>query len=198
MDLDSRRLEVKKFCEEEVFDRYKKEEELDDFYVDRRVASLRLRALRTSAGFDCVEIDRIHEDVPESVSENFDRHFWYSQYSLSDIYLIKISVGYAAMYIFLIQGLVDDGWDNSGCWLEIFDEQGGFIDSGTFEDEGICWWGKRIRGEDFYTPSPPWPKDIPDTSIHKPMWSEEILTQYATSIDQDGPKVRYVMPGEYD
>jgi hypothetical protein len=153
-------------------------------------------ALNTDVGFDCVEIERIHEDVPESISENFDRHLWYSQYSLSDLYLIKISIDHAPIYIFLIQGLVDDGWDNSGCWLEIFDEQGAFLSSARFDDENIQWREERIRGDDFYTPAPPWIGDAPNAPVEKPMWSEDILAKYAVSIEQDGAKIRYVMSVE--
>lgn len=108
MDWDDRKLAVRQFCEAEIPSWYKTDS-LNGFYSNRRIASLRLLKLKTDVGFDCVEIERIREDVPASIPENFERHFWYSQYNLSDIYLIKISIGHAPIFIFLIQGLLDDG-----------------------------------------------------------------------------------------
>lgn len=67
------------------------------------------------------------------------------------------------------------------------------MSAARFDDERIQWREERIRGDDFYSPAPPWIGDAPSTSIEEPMWSEDSLAEYAVSIEQDGAKIRYVM-----
>ncbi|WP_295614176.1 hypothetical protein [Chamaesiphon sp. GL140_3_metabinner_50] len=80
---------VRDFCSIEFRDWYKSGN-LTEFDRGCLIASLELMGEVTSVDFDCVEIRRIQQDVPKSVSDTFDRHFWYSQHSLSDLYLLKI------------------------------------------------------------------------------------------------------------
>jgi hypothetical protein len=198
MDIDARHSIVRGFCEENLTTWYKTKGSLSGFYQDCRFASLELLSISNLGGFDCVEIERIHVDVPKSISAAFERHFWYSQYSLSDLYFLKIPIAEKVVFIILIHGLLDDGWDNSGRWLEIFDEQGEFLDAGWFNDETIKWKERQLKGDDFYSPSPPWIGDEPGQEILKPVWSEEQLSQYAVKVEHNGAKIRYIMVGEND
>ncbi len=193
MNLDQN-FTVRDFCEREVVDWYKSIKSFAEFYQDCRIASLELLSIDISAGFNRVEIERIQQDVPKNISDAFDRHFWYSQYSLSELYLLKIPITEKSAFILLICGFLDDGWDNGGCWLEIFDEQGKFLSSGSFDCEGIIWKDRPLNGKDFDSPAPAWIGDEPELQAPIPMWSEEILTQYAVSIEHEGTKIRYVMP----
>lgn len=203
-----RKFTVRDFCEREFVDWYKSGSSFVNWgagmYQDFLVASVELLGIVTSVGFDCVEIKRIQQDTPKRISDTFERHFWYSQHSLSDLYFLKVPIAGKLAFILLIRGLLDDGWDNSGSWIEILDEQGEFLGSGIFGDEAIFWQERPLNGEDFSTPAPPWISDEAELKITRPewadkvnpFWSEEILTKYAISIEHEGAKTRYIMPTE--
>jgi hypothetical protein len=207
MELE-RKLTVRDFCEREFLDWYNSGSRFVNWcaepYKDYLIASVELLGIVTSVGFDCVEIKRIQQDIPKRISDTFDRHFWYSQHSLSDLYFLKITIAEKPAFVLLIRGLLDDGWDNSGSWIEIFDEQGEFLGSGMFGDEAIFWQDRPLNGEDFNTPAPPWISDEVELKVIRPkwadevnpFWSEEILTQYAVSIEHEGTKIRYIMSTE--
>ncbi|WP_219907669.1 hypothetical protein [Aphanothece hegewaldii] len=93
----------------------------------QRIASLQLLKRSVSVGFDCVAIERIKQSVPQSVSNAFDRHFWYSQWTLTQLFLIKIPINGQNTFFLFILGFGDDGWDNDANFIEVFDEQGEFI-----------------------------------------------------------------------
>jgi hypothetical protein len=205
MIASERKAVVQDFCEREFVDWYKSGSRFvnwrTDLCQDFLIASLELLEEGTSGGFDCVEIKRIQQDTPKSVSDTFDRHFWYSQHSLSDLYLLKIPIEEKPAFVLLIRGLLDDGWDNSGSWIEVLDEQGEFLGSGRFRDQAIIWQERPLNGEDFKTPAPPWINDEIELQVTRPkwadevnpMWTEEILTQHAARIENEGTKVRYIM-----
>ncbi len=191
---------VREFCSSKFVNWYESGN-LEEFDRGCLIASLELLGEVTSVGFDCVEIRRIQQDVPKSVSDTFDRHFWYSQHSLNDLYLLRIPIADKPAFILLIRGLLDDGWDNSGSWIEILDDRGELISSGRFFNEGIYWEDRSLNGEDFNTPAPSWIGDEAKRQVPRqkwedevnPMWSEEILTQHAVSIEHEGGKTRYLM-----
>jgi hypothetical protein len=208
-----RQIVVRDFCEKEfrAWDkagrRFVDWCELDDSaksYKDALIASLELLDISTGVGFDCVEIQRPPQDIPQKVSDTFERHFWYSQHSLSDLYLLKVLVNDQTAFVLLIRGLLDDGWDNSGRWIEVLDEQGEFLGAGRFGTKNISWQEVPLNGDSFNAPSPPWINDEVELGVSRPtwadevnpMWSEEILTQYAVSIKKDGAGIRYVMSGD--
>lgn len=93
---------------------------------------------------------------------------------------------------------------NSGRWIEVLDEQGEFLGAGRFSAEDIFWQEVPLNGDSFTTPSLPWVNDEVELGVTKPawaddvnpMWSEEILTQYAVSIEENGTKIRYLMSGD--
>jgi hypothetical protein len=203
-----RQIVVRDFCEKEFLDWYKSGRSFVDWCELEGstgsyalIASLELLGIVTSVGFDCVEIQRLPQDIPKKVSDTFERNFWYSQHSLSDLYFLKVLVDGKPAFILLIRGLLDDGWDNSGTWTEVLDEQGEFLGAGWFGMEDISWQEVPLNGESFNTPSPPWINDEVELGITRPawadkvnpMWSEEILTQHAISIEKDGAKIRYMM-----
>jgi hypothetical protein len=200
-----RQIAVRDFCEKEFLDWDKSGMSFSDWceLEDSAssyplIASLELLGI---FGFDCVEIQRTPQDIPEKVSDTFERHFWYSQHSLSNLYFLKVLVDDKPAFVLLIRGLLNDGWDNSGTWIEILDEQGEFLGAGWFGAEAISWQEVPLNGDSFNTPSPPWITDEVELGITRPewadkvnpMWSEETLTQYAVSIEKDGAKIRYIM-----
>lgn len=139
-------------------------------------------------GGDIVGIERIEQDVPESIKNAFERHLLYSQYILNDLYFLKISIAGKVAFILLIQGLLDHGGDNSGTGLEIFDKQGEFLDVCQFSNKGICWKNSPLGDGDFNIAS------LSRIEDEQPMWSEETLTQYALSIERNDSKTRWIMP----
>ncbi|MEG3845484.1 hypothetical protein QT971_00350 [Microcoleus sp. herbarium19] len=141
MDLDERRLAVRQFyeqfCEENGVSLYEtvvggRCPEVCPFY--QQIASLKLLAKSVNCGFDCVEIERIQQNIPATVANAFARHFWYSQWTLSELFLVKIPIAGQDTFFLFVVGLCDDAWENNTSFIEIFAEQGEFIGA----TEQIC------------------------------------------------------------
>ncbi|MEH2211023.1 hypothetical protein [Nostoc sp.] len=197
MNLDIRKSVVRQFYSTELNKLYDLSDSFCNFFPACRIASVQLLTLSTDMAFNCVEIERIEQDIPQSVVKTYNRHLWYSQYSLSNLYLVKISVESENSFALLIQGYVDDGWDNSGRFIEIFDKQGDFLGAGRCHYEGVEWLSRQLNGKDFYTPAPPWVGDEPGVqTASEPRWSTEFLLQYSVNIEQKGSVTRYMLPGE--
>ncbi|NJR21228.1 MAG: hypothetical protein HC786_03110 [Richelia sp. CSU_2_1] len=95
--------------------------------IYQQIASLKLLANSVNCGFDCVEIQRTQQNIPQTVADAFARHFWYSQWTLSELFLANIPIaGQDAFFLFVV-GLCDDAWQNDTRFIEIFAEQGEFI-----------------------------------------------------------------------
>ena len=193
---------VREFCSSKFVNWYESRN-LAEFDREYLIASLELLGDVTCVGFECIEIRRIQQKVPKSVSDTFDRHFWYSQHNFSDLYLLKIPIAGKIAFILLISGIHNDGWDNSGSQIEILDEHGEFLGSGTLcHGEGFDWQDRPLNGEDFNTPAPSWIGDANESQVPraeweaqmKPIWTEEILTKLAILIEREGGKTRYLMP----
>lgn len=54
----------------------------------------------------------------------FRRHIWYAKHNFSDISVLEFSTREAKTFAICINSYVDDGWDNSGRFIEIYDGQG--------------------------------------------------------------------------
>lgn len=196
MNPNTRKSVVRQFSEEELKKLYELTDSFSGFFSNCRIASVQLLSIATDAGFDCVEIERIQQDIPQGVADTYNRHLWYSQHSLSDLYLLKIPV-VQNTFALLIQGLVDDGWDNSCRFIEVFDERGEFLGAGCCDYEGVEWMDRQLKGDDYYTPAPPWIGDTPDVqNSYRPMWSEELLSQYAVRVETQGSIIRYILPSD--
>ncbi|MEG4286457.1 hypothetical protein QUB68_25335 [Microcoleus sp. A006_D1] len=203
MNYSNRKFLVRKFYEEEIGRFYHQYDSLSDFFPDCRIGCLQLFG-EFGDGLESVEIERPPQDIPKTVADTYDRHFWYSQHSLSEIYLVKIPVESQISFAILIQGYVDDGWDNSGSFIEVFDQQGQFLGSGRCDREckyletfAIEWLERQLNGRDLSTSSPPWIGDEPEgQAASEPMWSEEILSQHAVKIEREGSIIRYVIFSE--
>jgi hypothetical protein len=142
------------------------------------------------ADFDSVEIEKIQQVVPQAVIEAFDRHIWYSQHSLSNIFAFKIPVEGQDTYALAISGIAGDGWDNSGHFLEIFDGAGRCVGSTMIcEYKKPVWWDRTIDGDDFHTSAPKWTGNPISASDEYTQWSE----QMPVSIQQDGNITRIVL-----
>lgn len=107
--------------------------------------------------------------MPASVVNAFRRHIWYAKHNFSDISVLEITIGEAKTFAICINGYVDDGWDNSGSFIEIYDEQGQLMGATIvpcWDDEEAWkdwrWMERKIRGNDFNTPAPPWSQEEAD------------------------------------
>ena len=107
--------------------------------------------------------------VPTSVVNALKRHIWYAKHNLSSISILEIPIGEVKTFSICINGYVDDGWDNSGSFIEIYDEQGeliGAIMVPSPDNEEAWkdwrWMDRPIRGNDFNTPAPPWSQEEAD------------------------------------
>ncbi|MBR8829450.1 MAG: hypothetical protein DSM107014_16395 [Gomphosphaeria aponina SAG 52.96 = DSM 107014] len=101
------------------------------------------------------------QGVPESVLSAFARHLWYAGHSISNIAVLKVLVNNLITFAICIHGYVDDGWDNGGDFIEIYDEKGKLVGSviiPSFDDadawENWEWMNRPILGDDFNTPAP--------------------------------------------
>jgi len=187
MSLDERRLVVRQFYEESFVNLYEAVvyERCCDFSPSyQRIASLQLLNKSVSVGFDCVAIERIPPNIPDTVADAFARHFWYSQWTLSHLFLIKIPVDGQDTFFFVVVGFCDDGWENNADFIEMFSEQGELIGATGFsyDDKAVKWSEKQFTNQDYIdirgTAPPPWSGDVPnDVSYYEPLESEEILKE---------------------
>lgn len=77
--------------------------------------------------FDTVEIESINASCPKKVIEAFERHTWFSQHCLTNIFVFKIPIQEYDTYAIGISGIAGDGYDNAGNFIEIFDIYGSFF-----------------------------------------------------------------------
>jgi hypothetical protein len=170
-----------------------------DFMTDQRIG--RVELLTTGdwgeygceGDFDSVEIEEIEEiyqTVPQSVIEAFDRHVWFSQHSLTNIFVFKISVEEKNTYLIGISGIAGDGYDNCCIFIEIFDELGKFSGATSIvENEKPTWLDRPIDGNDFNGGAPKW-SEYPALAMDDyKRWSEKM----SLNKEQDGNITRLVM-----
>jgi hypothetical protein len=230
MNLDETRLAVRKFYEEfceanphvTLFETVvgNKCHEVCPSY--QQIASLKLLAKYVNSGFDCVEIQRSRQNIPQAVSDAFERHFWYSQWTLSELFLVKIPMAGQDTFFLFVVGLCDDGWENNARFIEIFAEQGEFIGATDLNYDAVKWSEKQFTNRDYTDirgePPPPWSGDVPNevsyheplsseeildenlsclsfenVYYHEPLWSEEMLWRSAVEIENEGSVIRYVL-----
>ncbi|MEG3928694.1 MULTISPECIES: hypothetical protein [unclassified Microcoleus] len=234
MNLDERKLAVRHFYE--LFCEANAETSLYETVVHnkcpdvcpiyQKIARLKLLAISVSSGFDCIEIERIQQNIPQTVTDAFDRHFWYSQWTLSELSLVKIPIAEQDTFFLFVVGLCDDGWENNARFIEIFAQKGEFLGAtDLYCDRAVKWREKQFTNQDYRDirgePPPPWSGDIPndlsyreplsseeilDENLsclsletlyyHEPLWSEEMLWQSAIKIENEGAVIRYVLPAQ--
>lgn len=187
--------------------------------IYQQIASLKLLANSVNCGFDCVEIERIQQNIPQTVADAFARHFWYSQWTLSELFLVKIPIAGQDTFFLFVVGLCDDAWENNTSFIEIFAEQGEFIGAtDLYCYRGVKWREKQFTNQDYRDirgePPPPWSGDVPNdvpydkalsleddlacisfetVYYHEPLWSEEMFWQCATEVENEGNVIRYVL-----
>lgn len=160
--------ELRKFVEEESY------RGISGFKSGCRIGGASISpedSLNTGSSIDGNEKVLIDADkkVPASVINAFRRHIWYAKHNFSDISVLEIPIGEATTFAICINGYVDDGWDNSGSFIEIYDEQGQLMGAIMLpcRDDKEAWkdwrWMERpIRGNDFETLAPPWSQEEAD------------------------------------
>ncbi len=138
---------------------------------------------------DSVEIEQIDPASPATVIEAFQRHMWYSQYAWSLVFAFKIPVEDRATYAIGIAGVADDGYDNSGNFIEIFDADGTLLGSAMLaEAQKPNWLECPIDESEWYGGSLKW-ADRENLSQNQKLWSEES----AVRVEQEGSVTRIVM-----
>ena len=142
--------------------------------------------------FDTVEIETIEQPVPRTIIDAFDRHVWFSQYCLTEIYVLKLPVADRDTYAIAVSGLVGDGWDNACKFLEVFDASGEFVGGVDVQGETLSWRDRPFDGDDVPTPAPLWTERENENSDRQPMWSETT----ATRTEQNGGFTRLIFYSE--
>jgi hypothetical protein len=97
------------------------------------------------------------QPVPANVLSAFERHRCYAQQSLSTIAVYRIPVNQVITFAICIHGFVDDGWDNYGDWIEIYDREGVLVGSALIPTEYEWqlweWLNRPLQGDDFNSPA---------------------------------------------
>lgn len=152
---------------------------ISEFLPDSRIGRLELVVTGEYCDFDfdTVEIETIEQSVPQTVIDAFDRHVWFSQYCLTEIYVLKLPVADRETYAIAVSGLVGDGWDNACKFLEVFDASSEFVGAADVQGETLSWRDRPFDGDDFPTPAPLWAERENGESDRPTLWSEATATQ---------------------
>lgn len=78
---------------------------------------------------DSVRLKRLDSSTPINILNSFNHHYLTSQTRLADIFVMKTGIDGEDTYSILINGYVDDGWDQETKFLEVYDHQGELIGS---------------------------------------------------------------------
>ena len=78
---------------------------------------------------DYVRVKRLPATIPINVLDSFNHHYLTSQTRLVNIYVVRTTVNEESSYSILLNGYVDDGWDQETKFLEVYDSQGKIIGS---------------------------------------------------------------------
>jgi hypothetical protein len=101
------------------------------------------------------QLKMVSGTLPINVLKNFYKHFWYAHRCRTSCSLLEISLEETTTYAFLISGYADDGWDCSGKWIEVYDNDsivGSILipDIDDPEEWGNWKWLSRpLKGNDF-------------------------------------------------
>jgi hypothetical protein len=195
MDLDAQRLVVRRFFAENYVNLF------ESLWYWRcmgvaptfeKIASVEVESLSPFK----VQIKKIGQKIPQSVSDAFARHLWYSQWNFANLFLVKVPIDGQSFFILFHVGITEDAWDNDTHLVEIFAEQGEFV---------FCYgdtemWGakqfthKNCRNGKTNEPPPPWSGDDPDAVYYgEPLWTEDMLRQEGAEIEEEGTVIRYLL-----
>lgn len=162
----------------------------ETFMPEHRVAHLYLdwdyEGIFPGSGFEEEtlqrNVKRLGEEFPKNICDAFERHLWYSRHNMTDITVLKFQVDSQNTFALLLQGHMNDRWDNACTLLEVYDEDGGLVGGGCIEysHEILCevvrWTDQRLTGRDYALWSPPWFEDKDEEPYSvcygQPLWSE--------------------------
>lgn len=161
---------------------------LPEIWKDLQIARVELLTLGDSDVFNMVEIESINQEVPVSLQSAFERHIWFSQHCLTDIYILRVEIKASPTYAVFVSGYVHDGWDGYCNLLEVYDEAGEFVASTSIYSEKDFAWLDKPFNVDTFLNAPPGLS--PGSSVEYAAWSEE----KASRIEQHGSITRLVMP----
>ena len=101
------------------------------------------------------QIKMIHDTLPINVLKTFYKHFWYAHRCITNFSLLQIPLEGTTTYAFCISGYADDGWDCSGQWVELYDNDSivGSIRVPGIDDpdewENWKWLNRPLKADDF-------------------------------------------------
>jgi hypothetical protein len=101
---------------------------------------------------DFVRVKRLPSTIPINVLDSFNHHYLTSQTRLVDIYVVRTAIDGEDTYSILLNGYVDDGWDQETKFLEVYDSQGNIIGScrGVLDlDYSIKWEDRAFTIDDY-------------------------------------------------
>jgi hypothetical protein len=163
---------------------------VQNFWKDAQIGRLELLISGTGAGsdvFDTVEIESISQEVPQSIQSAFERHTWFSQHRLADIYVVGVSVEDNITYALLTVGYVHDGWDGFCQLIEVFDKAGDFVGAANFRAAAS---GREFGWSDQPFDSNTFPEMSPNITGEYALWSAE----KASRIEKNGSTTRLILP----
>jgi hypothetical protein len=180
-----RRNAIRQFHEEKAREFYEREGNLQLYSVEVfpgfLIGSLVIETDDLSERVKLIpRLQKINQNVPKTILDTFDRHLWYSQYNLSDIFVTRVPIDELDSFAILIKGHFHDWWDNGCALLEVFDEQGipmGAVADISFafdDSSNIDWLDRQLSGDDYFQLAPPYPEDFLDRELQaevgEPVW----------------------------
>jgi hypothetical protein len=163
--------------------------DVKEFWKDSQIGRLEMLTLGDDDVFNTVEIESIIQEVPSSIQSAFERHTFFSQYCLNNVYVTRISTEADMTYALLISGYYHaDGFPNFNSLIEVFDEAGNFVGAADCREDFV-WLEQPFDSNTFpENPLGSWTEStIPGEFA---IWS----TERASRIERDESITRLIMP----
>lgn len=101
-----------------------------------------------------------NEQVPQSLLNACDRISWYLKHSMGKMLVIRVTFEETITFAICIEGYVDDGWDNSGSFIEVYTKDGELVGALRIpipdEPDNWRWVNRPIQHFDFDSSAPNW------------------------------------------
>ena len=100
------------------------------------------------------------EKVPQNLLDACDKISWYLKHNMGEMTVVKVPVEETITFSICIQGYVDDTWDNSGIFIEIYSSEGELFGVMVISDIDNSstwkWMNRPIQSFDFHSDAPSW------------------------------------------
>ncbi len=154
--------EIAKFPEESITDFKYKFKIGDDAFTPEDIFNDEEKYQKLSPSSLSTALSK-REQVPQSFLDACDRISWYLKHNFGIVTVIKLPFQEIITFAICIEGYVDDGWDNSGSFIEIYNQEGELVGASMIPDiekpDDWRWMNRPIKNFDFNSATLPWSED---------------------------------------